>query len=841
MKKFILLLFISLTVLISSGQDQALISNVRKISATQGGFTGQLGEGDQFGYIEAIGDVNGDGIEDMAVGAPWDDDGGSDYGAVYILFMNQDRTVKDQQKISAIHGSFTGKMSANDRFGVDIAALGDLNKDGIPDIVVGANTDYDGGTNSGAVWILFLNRDGSVKSHQKISASQGGLVGLTASRQFGYGIASLGDLDGDGTTDIAVGSPTYDNDGGLYKGCVWILFLNSNGTVKAQQKVNDFQGGFTGVLDNHDRFGATVVNMGDINGDGVVDIAVHAMMDDDGATDAGAVYLLFLMPNGTVKQTQKISATQGGFKGKINAGDSFGVSIVNLGDIDGDGINDMFAGAPHLGANFIKDTTQIAEGYFLYLNNNGTVKDFLQISTQFPEWNSSIEKGDYFGVSASCFSGYNAANKKELIIGASLDNDGFANAGAVYILDLDVKHKPTAMAGNDITACESNTYEINGVNSSVPDNDPLSYSWVCPEAPELNNESISFSFVAPEVEMPQSYNFVLTVSCQGIFSDPDTITITVNPPPDVAITAANGFLQTVPNSFASYQWYLSGQSIINATENQYEPTEDGSYTVVATNNNGCTSQHSEIYEVIESPIPIIAGPDSVCASSVINLDGTSSHFPDGSKTGLTYEWSCLNFTIDGISMPEIELLAPEVNQDTPLDFVLKVATLKGTFQKTDTMRVIVKPLPQVPTIEQFADTLLASKAFNYFWYYNGTQIAGENDSVLIISKTGEYQVKQNNEFGCMSEISPSYHIIFSSVNSLNNQIKFFPNPVTENFNVSGFEGTALLTVTDLNGKIYLSKRILQHELINASTLPRGVYFAKLQKENIVVNEKFIKY
>lgn len=679
MKKFILLLFISLTVLISSGQDQALISNVRKISATQGGFTGQLGEGDQFGYIEAIGDVNGDGIEDMAVGAPWDDDGGSDYGAVYILFMNQDRTVKDQQKISAIHGSFTGKMSANDRFGVDIAALGDLNKDGIPDIVVGANTDYDGGTNSGAVWILFLNRDGSVKSHQKISASQGGLVGLTASRQFGYGIASLGDLDGDGTTDIAVGSPTYDNDGGLYKGCVWILFLNSNGTVKAQQKVNDFQGGFTGVLDNHDRFGATVVNMGDINGDGVVDIAVHAMMDDDGATDAGAVYLLFLMPNGTVKQTQKISATQGGFKGKINAGDSFGVSIVNLGDIDGDGINDMFAGAPHLGANFIKDTTQIAEGYFLYLNNNGTVKDFLQISTQFPEWNSSIEKGDYFGVSASCFSGYNAANKKELIIGASLDNDGFANAGAVYILDLDVKHKPTAMAGNDITACESNTYEINGVNSSVPDNDPLSYSWVCPEAPELNNESISFSFVAPEVEMTQSYSFILTVNCQGIFSDPDTITITV------------------------------------------------------------------------------------------------------------------------------------------------------------------KPQPQVPTIEQFADTLLASKAFNYFWYYNGTQIAGENDSVLIISKTGEYQVKLNNEFGCMSEISPSYHIIFSSVNSLNNQIKFFPNPVTENFNVSGFEGTALLTVTDLNGKIYLSKRILQHELINASTLPRGVYFAKLQKENIVVNEKFIKY
>ncbi len=675
MKKFILLLFISLTVLISSGQDQALISNVRKISATQGGFTGQLDEGDQFAVAEIIGDVDGDGIEDLAIGAFRDDDGGTNHGAVWILFMNEDRSIKGTQKISSLEGNFTGELGVNDLFGKSITTLGDLDKDGVIDIAVGAPYDNDYINGSGAVWILFLNTDGTVKSQQKISATKGGMIGVSANDIFGWSVTSLGDFDGDGNADIAVGSPTFDSDGGWYTGCVWILLLNSDGTVKEQHRISDSVGNLGYTLDDEDKFGQAVENIGDINDDGIIDLAVGASFDDDSLSNSGALYILLLNSDCTVKKTQKINNSIGNFNGSLNYNDQFGSAITGLGDIDGDGVDDIAVGAIN-GDDGGSDRGNV---WILNLNTDGTVLNGQKISSLTSDFNGLVDDVDYLGFSLSVFEKLSVENKKQLAISAWGDDDGYTNAGAVYILDLDVKHKPTAMAGNDIIACISNTYKINGVNSSVPDNDPLSYSWVCPEAPELNNESISFSFVAPEVEMTQSYSFILTVNCQGIFSDPDTITITV------------------------------------------------------------------------------------------------------------------------------------------------------------------KPQPQVPTIEQFADTLLASKAFNYFWYYNGTQIAGENDSVLIISKTGEYQVKLNNEFGCMSEISPSYHIIFSSVNSLNNQIKFFPNPVTENFNVSGFEGTALLTVTDLNGKIYLSKRILQHELINASTLPRGVYFAKLQKENIVVNEKFIKY
>jgi len=116
--------------------------------------------------------------------------------------------------------------------------------------------------------------DGTVKSHQKISDTEGGFTGvLDDTDQFGFPVASLGDLDGDGVTDLAVGA-VNDDDGGPNRGAVWILFLNADGTVKSHQKISDIDGGFTGVLDDSDLFGAGVASLGDLDGDGVTDLAV---------------------------------------------------------------------------------------------------------------------------------------------------------------------------------------------------------------------------------------------------------------------------------------------------------------------------------------------------------------------------------------------------------------------------------------------------------------------------------------------------------------------------------------------------------------------------------------
>ncbi|UCD76254.1 MAG: FG-GAP repeat protein, partial [Phycisphaerales bacterium] len=169
-----------------------------------------------------------------------------------------------------------------------------------------------------------LGQPGWVLSHQKISDTEGGFTGiLDDEEQFSNSVASLGDLDGDGVGDLAVGAHWDDDGGGSYteRGAVWVLFLNPNGTVKSHQKISATQGGIPGILDEGDHFGASVASLGDLDGDGVGDMAVGASLDDDGGENRGAVWVLFLNPNGTVKSHQKISDTEGGFTGILDDGD----------------------------------------------------------------------------------------------------------------------------------------------------------------------------------------------------------------------------------------------------------------------------------------------------------------------------------------------------------------------------------------------------------------------------------------------------------------------------------------------------------------------------------------
>ncbi len=319
-----------------------------KISATSGGLTGEFTNRDQLGRsLGRLGDLDRDGVPDIAVGAARDDDGGNSRGAIYILFLRRDGTVKSQQKISSVSGGFGGELDDLDEFGRSIASLGDLDGDGVAEIAVGATGDDDGGADwKGAVWVLFLRSDGTVKSEQKISMESGGFQGaLGGGDLFGFAADRLGDLDGDGVPELAIGAPK-DDDGGPKKGCIWILFMKPDGTVKGFSKISDVGDSFG--LQPGDEFGSAVAGIGDLDGDGVVDMAVGAILDDAGGhglDEQGAVWIVFLNADGSVKGKQRINGLEGNFTPELANGDWFGSAVGYLGDLDGDGQGDIAAGA----------------------------------------------------------------------------------------------------------------------------------------------------------------------------------------------------------------------------------------------------------------------------------------------------------------------------------------------------------------------------------------------------------------------------------------------------------------------------------------------------------------
>lgn len=307
------------------------VQSHQKISGTDGGFVpGPFFEvsGGFGAAVAGLGDLDGDGVPDIAAGIPGNSIGASDLDRVWVLFLNADGTVKAQQEISATAGGLVGPLDTcsegTENFGYALAGLGDLDGDGSPDLAVGARNDCDGGSSNngalGAVYILFLNPDGTVKGEQKVSATQGGFTGdLEPFDQFGYSVASLADLDGDGITDLAVGVYGDDDGGGDNvsddKGAVYILFLNANGTVHTTQKISDTAGGFEGDLEDDasfggTRFGGSVGGIGDLDGDGIVDMVVGETEDEE-----GAYWIVLLNPDGTVEDEFRLTETQLSFPG----------------------------------------------------------------------------------------------------------------------------------------------------------------------------------------------------------------------------------------------------------------------------------------------------------------------------------------------------------------------------------------------------------------------------------------------------------------------------------------------------------------------------------------------
>lgn len=271
-----------------------IVDSFTQIREHHAGFNDTLSEFGGFGISVAnIGDLDNDGVNDLAVGNSGFQIG---KGSVWILFMKRNGTVKNARQISNISGDhITIHNRAN--FGTSVCRLGDLDGDGHPDIMVG---DFKDSTQNGEAWTLFLNADGSVKSYYNyVPGTMTFPDTVNASGFFGYSVASIGDIDGDSVTDVAIGAYQYVDSLGEMPGRVWIALLNKDGSAKATQIIDQYHGNLSGVLHDKDNFGCSLATIGDFNKDGIFDLAVGAQDDDDANPanpdiNSGAIYFLYL-------------------------------------------------------------------------------------------------------------------------------------------------------------------------------------------------------------------------------------------------------------------------------------------------------------------------------------------------------------------------------------------------------------------------------------------------------------------------------------------------------------------------------------------------------------------
>ncbi|MBL8810408.1 MAG: FG-GAP repeat protein, partial [Planctomycetaceae bacterium] len=358
--------------------------------------------GDMSGFSTAsIGDIDGDGIDDVAVAAPSDTE---DTGAVYVMFLNANLTVKRSVRIaSEVNGG--PKLAKGDAFGAQVTSIGDINGDGIGDIAVGAFGDDTGSSGAGAVYLLRLTNSGTVKQATKLASSLNGMPPLSLDTGFCV-VEAINDLDGNGTTDLVVGAPESNNgagelfvlfmksdgtvaswlthdillsentagfDGGfgssitflgdldhdgtpelavcsqigdIYgsrQGWVSVVSLNRDGSIRYQRSF-----GRSTIVQPYGVYGSIsdVVSAGDADGDGINDLLVAVDQLKDVAP-GGDLFLLLMNSDGTVRKSLYVDPGDG-----IASTPAFPdlsllvASLSFLNDVNRDGRPELLIGMP---------------------------------------------------------------------------------------------------------------------------------------------------------------------------------------------------------------------------------------------------------------------------------------------------------------------------------------------------------------------------------------------------------------------------------------------------------------------------------------------------------------